>query len=162
MTDRSFSEVIASMAPSSDGIVAPVSEAWTQGRTTYGGYTVGMLLGAVQATHTDLPPVRSALVNFTGPVSAPPRLTSRVLRAGRNVTTIAAEADIDGSVVATATFSFGAPIDHDLLVDLPAPLAPAPDECAPYIPENVERFVPKFQKQFDTRLIDGARPYSGT
>lgn len=161
MTDQTFSEIISAMKPENGVVTAPVPENWAQGRTAFGGYTVGALLGAVQVLHPGLNPVRSALVNFTGPVSAPPRMTARLLRAGRNVTTVAAEADIDGAVAATATFSFGAPIQHDLAVDLPAPDAPGPGDCEPYIPADVDRFVPRFQKQFDTRLIDGGRPYSG-
>ena len=161
ITEQSFSKIIAAMTPENGEVIAPVPEAWAQGRTAYGGYTVGALLGATRALHPDLPPLRSALVNFTGPVSAPPRMTAEVLRAGRNVTTVLAKAEVDGGVVATVTFSFGANIEHDLLVDLPAPEAPVPEDCEAFTPKEVERFVPKFFSQFDTRLIAGARPYSG-
>ena len=75
---------------------------WMQGRTAYGGVTSGLLLGAVQRLFPDLPPVRSALVNFTAPVGENPLLTARILRQGRNVTTVEARAEVDGQTTATA------------------------------------------------------------
>lgn len=161
MSDVAFSKIIAEMTPKEGAVIVPVPENWAQGRTAYGGYTVGAMLGATRALHPGLPPLRSALVNFTGPVSAPPRITAEVLRAGRNVTTVLARAEVEGAVVATVTFSFGVNIEHDLTLDLPAPDAPAPEDCERFTPKEVERFVPRFFSQFDTRLIAGGRPYSG-
>ncbi|GHA88971.1 acyl-CoA thioesterase [Algimonas arctica] len=135
-------------------------ESWKQGRTAYGGLSAALLLARARGDHSDLPPLRSALVNFTGPVTSSPEITTEVLRQGRNVTTIYARADVEGRAVCTATFSFGAARDSHLSVDCPATHTPHPDACAPYT-EDGSAFVPPFLRNFETRLIEGTRPMEG-
>jgi len=150
----------AELAQQAETQAPEISENWKQGRTAYGGLSAALLLAHAQSTGSDLPPLRSALVNFTGPVTGSPDLSSDILRQGRNVTTIASRADNDGQAVCTATFSFGAARDSHLHVDCPAPDAPSPDACEPFIDQE-SSFIPAFTRNFDTRLIEGTRPMTG-
>ena len=111
-----------------------VPDHWKQGRTAYGGLTAAVMLEAARAQVQNMPPLRSALVNFTGPVTGAPALSAEVLRQGRNVTTVSARAVEDGKPVGTATFSFGASRDSSIGLDRSAPGAPAPQDCPPFIP----------------------------
>lgn len=103
-----------------------IPDSWKQGRTAYGGLSAALLLARARGDHPELPPLRSALVNFTGPLTSAPDLTTEVLRAGRNVTTVYARADIEGQAACTATFSFGAARESHLSVDCDAPTSPIP------------------------------------
>jgi len=85
--------------------------------------------------------LRSATVNFVGPVSENPYYKSTLLRQGRNVTMIEVKGFIGDQVIISVTFSFGARRESAVSEDLSAPEAKSPN--------------------FDTRLIEGARPLSG-
>lgn len=137
-----------------------IPDSWKQGRTAYGGLSAALLLAYSKSQHEALPPLRSALINFTGPVTGAPNLSAELLRRGRNVTTIQARADIDGNAVCTGTFAFGAPRESHLQIDHPAPDAEPPEETEPYI-DQVSPFVPAFLNNFETRLIEGTRPMRG-
>ena len=161
MSQTSFSHLLANFRPSGEGLTTEVPENWRQGRTAYGGLTSGLLLGAVQHLPADLPPIRSALVNFTAPVTEPPEITTELLRQGRNVTTIAARAEIGGKPAAIATFSFGAARGSHVRRDRAAPEAPAPADTELFIPEFAKALAPAFHEHFEMRLIAGDRPMSG-
>lgn len=162
MPDATLSQARASLSRQAEGWAAPTPDNWMQGRTTYGGYSAGMLLEATLRNHPDLPPLRSALVNFTGPVTGPFLVTSELLRQGRNVSTVDARARIDGQTVATASFAFGTAQDSDISVESTGPAAPAPEDTEFLIPPQAASFAPKFHHQFDIRLIEGDRPLSGS
>lgn len=156
-----FNEIAKSLSAVDDGQQFIIPDTWRQGRTAYGGLTAGLSLVAAQNAYSDLPPLRSAVFNFIGPVTEDPVFTSRLLRQGRNVTSVETEARIDGQTVSTATFIFGAARESDLTVQRPAPPAPPPEECELFTPEFARAFVPVFFHNFDTRLIAGSRPMSG-
>lgn len=163
MSTVPLSEVLRAITSEGDALVAPVPENWMQGRTTYGGLTAALLLEAATQGRKELPPLRSAMINFVGPVSAPPTLTTTTLRQGRNVTSLEARATVDGKLAATGAFSFGNAIpDTQIRQDNPAPEAPAPEDCEPLIPAFAERFTPAFTQNFQTQLIEGDRPLSGS
>lgn len=158
-----FNELATLVIPQGggDGYAGQVPDNWRQGRTAYGGLTAGLSLIAAQKQFPDLPPLRSAVFNFIGPVTGDPLFTSRLLRQGRNVTSVQTEATVEEDTVATSTFIFGAARKSDLSVQCPAPDAPPPEDCELFTPEFARDFVPVFFHNFDTRLIAGARPMSG-
>ena len=158
---ESFQDICDQFAPDKDGLKTVIPEGWRQGRTAYGGLTAGLALEAVLREHDGLPPLRSAAINFVGPVSGDPVFTSEVLRQGRNVTSIAATAKVEGNVVFTANFVFGAARESMINIDLPAPDAPPPEACEPFVPPQATGFIPAFFNRFETQLIAGARPMSG-
>ena len=159
MTDRI---AYAELAPQARSGRLAVPDHWKQGRTAYGGLTAAAMLERAQATMRDLPPLRSALINFTGPVSSVAELSAEGLRQGRNVTTVRAAAVDGGRAVGAGVFSFGAARDSSVRLDRPAPDAPAPADCPPFMPPQFERFAPAFFGNFECRLIEGDRPVSGS
>lgn len=154
---RLFSDLMAQARTGSPHI----PDDWKQGRTAYGGLSAAFLLEKVRFDFPDLPPLRSVIVNFTGPVTDHPILSTAVLRQGRNVTTAYATAEIDGHIVCTATFSFGASRDSTIRVDAMADDVPIPDQVPSFFPPGTEKFAPAFTRHFETKLIEGGRPMSG-
>lgn len=164
MSESTLSDSLAAMQPDNDALIAPVTDNWMQGRTTYGGFSSALLLGAVQKMHPNLPPLRSTLINFTGPISKSPRITTQVQRTGRNVTTVSATATIDGKTACLAVFSFGLAQNSDIQASCPAPDAPKPDleTGEPMIPPQAAALAPRFHTNFDMLLIEGDRPMTGS
>jgi len=119
------------------------------------------MLETTQQQFSDLPPLRSAMINFVGPVTEDPIFSSTLLRRGRNVTNIAAEAKIDDQSVGRADFLFGASRTSEIEIKCSAPKADKPEDCEPFTPEAIRKMVPGFFHNFDTRLIAGARPMMG-
>lgn len=156
-----FAKLCARLKDTPNGLQAHIPANWKQGRTAYGGLSAGLLLAAVQQTHCDLPPLRSTLVNFVGPVTDDPTMSSRILRQGRNVTSVQAESKIGEQVVCSANFVFGTSRESELSVTHPAPNAPSPENCEDFTPKAAADFVPAFFHRFETKLIAGGRPMSG-
>lgn len=140
---------------------ARVPDSWRQGRTAYGGLTAALMLQAARARAPDTP-LRSALINFTGPVTGDPALSAAPLRAGRNVTTVEAKAALEGACVGAGVFSFGQSRESSVVQDAPAPDAGTPDSYPDFMPPDYARFAPAFFSNFDVRLIEGDRPVSGS
>lgn len=154
-------EIAEAMVATSEGLKADIPANWRQGRTAYGGLSAALALEAVYHDFADLPPLRSVIVSFIGPVPEKPIYKANLLRQGRNVTFIESKGYDGGYPVIATTFSFGASRQSEITVDLPAPDAPFPEACEPYTPEHAKAFVPVFFNEFDTRLIAGSRPMSG-
>lgn len=152
----------AQMSETNSGtFTSHIPDNWRQGRTAYGGLTTGLALSAAEKTFTDLPPLRSVQVTFVGPVVSDPVFTTRLLRQGRNVTTVLVQVHCDEANVAVATFMFGASRASQLNTTLPATHSPAPEECNLFIPEGFQKMAPGFTQNFETRLIAGQRPLTG-
>lgn len=156
-----FNEIAQNITPEAEGFRGAIPEGWRQGRTAYGGLTAGLSLVAAQKQFPDLPPFRSATINFIGPVTEDPVFTSNLLRQGRNVTSVETIGRIGDQVISNCTFIFAGLRESGVTVDFPAPETPAPETCEPFTPPGAEGFVPGFFTRFDTRLIAGARPMSG-
>ena len=159
--DYSFAQLCQQLTPAGKGLTVPIPADWRQGRTAYGGLSAGLTLQQVLRENKDLPPLRSAIINFVGPVTDDPTFTSQILRSGRNVTSIAAQAHVAEQSVLAANFAFGSSRESNLNVTLPAPDAPPPEDCQPFTPAQAKDFVPSFFHKFETKLIAGHRPVSG-
>ena len=156
-----FATLAAGLTAQGDGWRGHIPDMWRQGRTAYGGLTAGLCLAAAQKQFPDLPPYRSATINFIGPVTEDPIFISRILRQGRNVTSVATEARVGDDVVAHCIFIFAALRDSALSEDCPAPDAPPPVDCEAFTPPQFRSFVPNFFNRFETQLIEGHRPMTG-
>jgi len=162
MTDVTLAEVLATAEQDGTAPRYQVPENWAQGRTAFGGFTGALLVNAARRDRPDLPALRSALINFTAPVSQPPTIHAEVLREGRNITTVATRAEIDGKVAATGTFSFGHAQESQLNVGHTAPDAPqGPDDTPSYFPPALKRPPVRFFVNFEVKLIEGSLPFSG-
>ena len=106
-TEAGWNAVRASLQDTGEGYLVDLPANWKQGRTAYGGLTAALMLAVTAQQFDDLPPLRSALINFVGPVTDSPRLNANLERRGRNVTSISANANIGEKVVGRADFLFG-------------------------------------------------------
>ena len=129
MEDLTMSSVLGAAEDDNNSIRYPVSSNWMQGRTTYGGFSSALLLNTARSHRDDLPPLRSALINFTAPIGSSPAVCSEILRQGRNVTTVSTKAEIDGKTVATGTFTFGRSQDSQYSIPCPPKPAKDPEQC---------------------------------
>ncbi len=161
MTKLSLSQVLDSSECIDGELQFPVPSNWMQGRTTYGGFSSALLLAAARRAIDDLPPLRSALINFTAPIGSPPLIETEVLRKGRNVTTINARARIEGKTAALGAFTFGQSQDSHVAFEFPAEATTQPEATEHYFPPDMPKFPIAFLENFDVRLIDGARPFAG-
>ena len=161
MDNATLTEALAELREDDGVYSAPVPKNWAQGRTAYGGYSATLLLAAVRRAFPDLPPLRSTMVNFTGPISEPPQITVQMLRQGRNISTLRAVATTGGKTAATAIFSFGVAQDSHVSAACPAPEAGAPEDTESFFPKNMPKLPIGFFNNFEVRLIDGHRPFMG-
>ena len=161
MPELGLKGIADNLTQTPEGLQAEIPDNWRQGRTAYGGISAALALEAVQKLHQDLPPLRSSLINFTGPVPASPVYRTNILRQGRNVTTIEVKGFDGEAPVISVVFSFGASRESQLSVGFPAPEASPPETCELYTPKDYAKFIPVFFQRFDTRLIAGGRPVTG-
>ena len=161
MSDTTFLDISADLET---GYRARVPDGWRQGRTAYGGLTAALCAVAARKDR-ELAELRSLMINFTGPVMGDPGFAARVLREGRNVTSMGVDVSIDKDGTATtagnALMIFGAARDSVLDVDCAAPEVSAPENAEPLIPPGGEVFAPNFIGNFEIKLVGGARPMTG-
>ena len=125
-----LAEIIAAMTPVDGGARLSVPTNWLQGRTAYGGLSTALALHVAKASDVDLPPLRSALIAFVGPLSGEVTITAQRLRRGRNAAFVEATITSDAGLGYRATFVFmsdvASSIHHDALPPSPH-RPPAPD-----------------------------------
>ena len=157
-----YRAVAGAMLAKGSSYEAHIPEHWRQGRTAFGGLTSGLALRAAQLQHGELPPLRSAMVSFIGPVTEHAVFTPEIMREGKNVTSISVDVRCAAKPAARAAFVFGQSRDSDLSIAPPAITGvSAPKDYPDFTPEQVKDFVPKFFHNFETKLVGGARPISG-
>lgn len=155
-----FSTVIDRMLAPSSGAPESLPADWAQGRTAFGGFSSALMLGAVYRDHQDLAPLRSALINFTGPISERPEVSTEILRQGRNVTTVHTRAMNGEKTSAFGVFTFGVTRESHLAQAHPAPPAQHPDDYKIDVFDPGKR--PGFHQHFDIRDIEGDPYMSGS
>ena len=132
---------------------------WTQGRTAYGGLTGALMLAAVQAAFVDLPPLRTIQINFVGPASGRLKVSSDLLRRGKNNVTIEALLTGDDAIAGRAIFTFGVSRDTQTQAHYPRRDDVTPPEETPELVWGA--FGPEFLAQFEARAINTSMPLSG-
>ena len=150
---------------------------WMQGRAVYGGLSAALCLDGVLKQHDDLPPLRSATINFIGPGDDGVTVESKVLRRGKSVSFVQAELVSGSGLIAHTVFGFGAARQSRLDENFGDELyqsyssAPSPEQCESYFPEresfcSEEEFIlarsklPPFQQYFEVRIARGIRPFT--
>jgi len=158
---ETFAEVLDGFAQDGDAFTGEVPDAWTQGRTAYGGLTAAIALLAVERAHEGLAPLRSALVSFVGPAAGRLSVTSRVLRRGRSVAFIEAEVTGEAGIAAVCQFCFGAARPSSLSYEhMPPPNVGRPEEGAAF---PVFEGMPAFVNNFERRAAgDRPDPFAGS
>jgi acyl-CoA thioesterase len=125
-----LADILAGVTPVEGGFRVTIPAGWLQGRTTYGGLSSALALHAAQGCEPDLPPLRSALIAFIGPLSGEVTVTATKLRRGRNAAFIQADIVSDAGLGYRATFVFMS--DQESRIELEGGLAttlrpPLPD-----------------------------------
>ena len=111
----SLPQILAAARPIDGGFAATIPADWMQGRTSYGGLSAALALVAAQQLVDDLPPLRSATVNFVGPLAGEVEVRAKLLRRGRNASWISAEVVNEAGVGLTATFVFMGAVEASAL-----------------------------------------------
>lgn len=120
-------DIIDALQPVDGGWRGSIPDTWLQGRTSYGGLSAALALHVAQGSDVDLPPLRSALVAFVGPLSGEVTIRAARLRRGRNAAFIQADVEGEAGLGLRATFVFmGAvesKVDHQVggAPDFPRP-----------------------------------------
>lgn len=124
-------DVIAGLEPLAGGWRGTVPDGWLQGRTAYGGFSAALALHAAMQSDVDLPPLRSALVAFIGPLSGAVTIRAQRLRRGRNAAFVQADVESEAGLGLRATFVFmgtvASALDHRS-GRAPALALPGPDD----------------------------------
>ncbi len=146
----SLPQTLAAARPIDGGFAATIPEIWMQGRTSYGGFSAALALAAAQRLVPDLPPLRSATVNFVGPLAGEVEVRARLLRQGRNASWISAEVTSAAGVGLTATFVFMGPVESALHVhNVPPPAGLLPPGGGYQMPDDKgPNFGPQFDRYF--------------
>lgn len=130
-----IADIIAAATPVEGGMRMTIPSNWLQGRTAYGGLSSALALHVAKASDVDLPPLRSALIAFVGPLAGEVTVTAERLRRGRNAAFIEATIRSEAGIGYRATFVFMADvpsrIDHD--VTEPCDDRPPPEGTKLYV-----------------------------
>ena len=149
----SLAAVLDGREPTADGFTLAIPPTWHQGRTAYGGFSAALALEAAREVGgEELPPLRSALISFVGPLSGTVDVSARLLRTGRNAHWLAAEIHNENGVGLTASFVFMRAGAASLaLNDSPAPAGLIRVDHAPQVPGG--EFRPEFlRNHFEVRF----------
>ena len=165
---QSFHEILQSgQFIKGQGQTYTLDKSWMQGRAIYGGLSTALCLDGVLKQVEDLPPLRSASVNFVGPASEEVNVRCMVLRRGRSVAFVQAELIGDQGLITHVVFSFGAARESKLdEVYLASREISNPESAEPFFPGDKMKpggpeGRPAFTQHFETRLVKGNRPFSG-
>jgi len=165
MSDISFSQLVNGLEKHTDDQWnGHIYQNWMQGRTTYGGLSAALCLAAVQKEFSDLPPLRSAQVNFIGPVGGDISIEVAVMRRGKSVAYISASMTGEKGLATHAVFCFGIARDSRLNQVFDTPIndlndIPAPEQSMNFFEHGPG---PVFAKNFDCLLAKGGFPLSGS
>ena len=158
-----FESALALSEPDADGSChALIGPEWSQGRAAYGGLVAGLMSRALERMLPRERTMRSALIDFVGPVAAgPARIETRVLRVGRALSHAEARVTQHGQVCAILIAAYGESRTTSLHFEgASAPAGPTVDALStlPY----VEGVMPRFTKQFEFRIANGNGLYVGS
>ena len=103
-------QIIDTLEPIEGGWRGAIPDNWLQGRTAYGGLSSAIALHAAQKSDRNLPPLRSALVAFIGPLSGDVVIRASRLRRGRNAAFVQVDVESEAGLGLRATFVFMGPV----------------------------------------------------
>ncbi|MFT6408390.1 MAG: acyl-CoA thioesterase [Arenicella sp.] len=156
-----FSELLSSLKQTSaQHSSVSISDNWMQGRTTYGGMSAALCYQAVVNDFPELPPLRSAQINFIGPVGGEVSVTTKIMRQGRSVAYISAEMIGENGLATHAVFCFGESRESRLNQDFTnKPNVPSIEDSSSFFGSGLG---PSFADNYDCLLAQGGHPVSGS
>jgi len=162
LSKASFSEIIKGLTQTGEQqSSATIDGNWMQGRTTYGGMSAALCYQAVINDHPDLPPLRSAQINFIGPAGGTVSISTKVMRRGRSVAYLSAEMAGEKGLATHAVFCFGKARESRLNQHFThTPNVPDVEDSSNFFgPTNSG---PSFAGNYDCLLAQGGHPVSGS
>lgn len=162
--ETGFSQVLASIDPSSGTAAVTVPPDWLQGRTVFGGMQMALAARAMRAAlplQSAALPLRSAQMTFVGPLLGGQviYMTAETVRTGKS--TVHARCDLrhdDGKLASTVVAIFGGPRESNFVKEMSRPEPGRTPEQSVGTPRAS---APAFLQHFDVRVARGAPPYSG-
>jgi len=146
-------------ASSSATLTGQIPGEWTQGRTAYGGLSAALCLAAAERLAEDRP-LRSAMIGFVGPSAGAVTVDARLVRAGRNASSIRTQLVSDRGPGTTALFTFSAGRDSVLAQGGPAAPATPPTTDTQTLPPR--EGAPAFTRQLEFVWACDAVPFSAS
>lgn len=158
MEHADFSSILEELRNNEDN-TTHFSEAWSQGRSAFGGLAAAFAVTAMRKLIADDIPMRSLMVSFIAPLP-PGKIEARasIQRQGRNVTQMVGEVFSEGRLCLQALGVFG--IDRPgLTVEAESIETPSRDIGITF--SDYRKRLPSFLSFFDGRWISDGLPYSG-
>jgi acyl-CoA thioesterase len=141
-----ITELLAGAEQVEGGFRVAIPVGWLQGRTAYGGLSSALALHAAQRSDSDLPPLRSALIAFVGPLAGEVTVTAQRLRRGRNAAYVEASIASEAGVGFRGTFVFMRDVESTVAYDASVASAHAPPAAgAPLYIGKPEYFTHNFE-----------------
>ena len=158
---KTYSDIMADFLASQPDYIADLPDNWTQGRTAFGGLTSALLAAAIANDNPDLPPLRTAQINFVGPAMDKLRVSHDLLRRGKNNVTFYGKLDSEAGPGSHGFFTYG--VQRQLPEELNYPIKKVdvqPDEAEPFFPRT--EGAPSFLQNLDRRWVSGPRFLEGS
>ncbi len=135
---------------------AELAPGWVVGGGVNGGYLLAVIGSALRATVGDKPdPIAISAYYLSATTPGPATVTTRVLRDGGSVATVAADLVQDGGPRITTLATYGSlhALPDDVRTTATEPDLPPLEECLPssMAPEEVRRIAP-LMSRFDLRI----------
>lgn len=141
--------LIASAERGEGRLRAAIPENWMQGRTAYGGLSAALAFEAARSAAPDLPPLRSATIDFVGPLAGTVEASVEILRSGKLALWAEARVRSEAGLGLRATFLFMRDIASSVdFNEGGAPPAPSPEEAQEAMRKGPANF---FTSNFDYR-----------
>jgi len=151
-------------------VVYKIDESWLQGRALYGGLSAALCLDGALKLMPDLPPLRSANINFIGLGDNTVWVEATLLRRGKSVAFVSVKLMCATGLITDAVLSFGEARESALDVSFASSLYGdktnfiSPEESFPLffedMPEKFAKHRPAFTHHFDARMACGGIPFS--
>ena len=158
MQDRELPEILAELRNSPDNRTS-FTEAWTQGRSAFGGLSSALAVCGAAKLLQSPQPARSLMVSFIGPI--PPgevTVLPRIQRQGKNVTQLSAELLAGEDLCLQVMAVFGNARDSLRVTPDPG-FTPEPRDSDTAFERN--QVGPPFLRYFEGCWTGGGVPFSG-
>ncbi|MFC3095847.1 thioesterase family protein [Alteromonas sediminis] len=134
---------------------------WSQGRTSYGGISAGMVFSAIQEHADDAQCLRAYTTNFIGPIAleTPFDIVVESLRVGKNVAQFLGKIVQDGKTCVICQAVFGTPRASNVTVANKDSHDMTPPKKGNFIPQ-IPKVTPKFLRHFDLSVEGGGMPFT--
>lgn len=158
---KTYTEVMADFLASGPNYNVDLPENWMQGRTAFGGLSSALLVAAIQNDYPDLPPIRTAQINFVGPAMDMMTVRHDMLRRGKNNVTLSAALDSAAGAGTHGLFTFGVTRDLPQELDYPRRTVDIqPEDSEPFFSNAQD--APSFLTNIDRRWVSGPRFMEGS